>query len=261
MRYLEVLQKTWDGLAEKDAFWIILTDPGRKGNKWDPSEFYKTGAREVETVLSYIKSLGISPDFNGSALDFGCGAGRLTQALAARFCGAVGIDISEKMITLAREYNQFPDSCRYISNGSNSLPLADGAFSFAYSSIALQHIDPHCVENYIAEFLRVLKPGGVLVFQLADKRKDGPLRQFVGTVRVRIRRVLERAGLLDGHMQVLFFEEKRVRRILGGLQSEIKDIQFTNSLAPNFNGDLQFLRSEPETGLISKQYCLVKKTH
>ena len=259
MRYLEIQQRAWDGLAEKDAFWAVLMDPARKGNKWEPDEFYETGRREVKTVLDHLQSLGVRPDFDGASLDFGCGAGRLTQALAARFTGAVGVDISAKMVALAEKHNRFPDSCRYISNASDSLPLAKGTFSFVYSSIALQHIEPRLVENYLAEFLRVLKPGGLLVFQVADRCKSGHFHEFARTIRVRIRRVLEKAGLLNGHMQVFFLREKRVRGILSDRQCEIRDLQFTNSLAPDFNGDLRYLKAEPETGLVSKQYCVVKK--
>ena len=259
IRYLENQQRAWDGLAENDAFWAVLMDPTRKGNKWEPDEFFETGTREVKTVLDYLHSLGVRPDFDGAALDFGCGAGRLTQALAARFSRATGVDISAKMVALAEKHNRFPDSCRYISNASDSLPLAEGTVSFVYSSIALQHIEPRLVENYLAEFLRVLKPGGLLVFQVADQCKSGYFREFARTIRVRIRRVLENAGLVNGHMQVFFLREKRVKRILSDRQCEIKDLQFTNSLAPNFNGDLRYLKAEPETGLVSKQYCVVKR--
>jgi SAM-dependent methyltransferase len=260
MSYLETRQKTWDKIAEEDAFWAILSDPKRRGNKWEPSEFFGTGTREVKTVLDYLQSLGVPTDYDGAALDFGCGAGRLTQALAARFSRAVGVDISAKMVALAEKHNRFPNSCQYISNGSNSLPLPDGTFSFVYSSIALQHIEPRFVESYIAEFMRVLKPGGVLVFQVADRCKGRYFYQFARAIRGPIRRVLGDSRLTgSSHAQVFFLGEKRVRAVLGDRQAEIREIEFTNSLAADFNGDLRYLGTEPETGLVSKQYCVVKK--
>src|ERR1700739_3223768 len=133
MEYLEILQKAWNGIGEQDAFWAILTDPKRKGYKWEPSEFFETGRREVQTVLGHLQSLSVPVDFNGGALDFGCGAGRLTQALAARFAWAAGVDISATMVSLAEKHNQFSDSCRYITNASDALPLDDATLSFVYS--------------------------------------------------------------------------------------------------------------------------------
>jgi SAM-dependent methyltransferase len=258
MGYLETMQKAWDGIAEDDAFWAVLSDPRRKGNKWELKEFFETGVREVETVCRHLHSLEIPVDFHGGALDFGCGTGRLTQALASRFSWVVGADISAKMTELAKKYNKFPDSCRYITNAANSLPLGDNTLSFVYSSIALQHIDPRFAENYIAEFLRVLKPEGVMVFQVADQCKSWYFRQYGRAARVRIRRLLESAGVLEAHMQVLFLREKRVRDVLVSHRGNIRDVQFTNSLTPDFNGDLRYFDVEPETGYVSKQYCVVK---
>jgi len=260
MGYLETLQKTWDRIAEEDAFWAILSDPRRKGNKWEPTEFYETGRQEVKTVLDYLQSLGVRPDFDGAALDFGCGAGRLTQALAVRFRRAVGVDISAKMVALAEKHNRFPDSCRYIANGGDTLPLADGTLSFVYSSIALQHIEPRVVEKYISEFLRILEPGGVLVFQIPDRCKGWYFYQFARAIRAPLRRVLGESRLTGWlHAQVFFLGEKRVRGVLGDRRVEIRDIQFTNSLAADFNGRLRYLGSEPEIGPVSKQYCVVKR--
>jgi ubiquinone/menaquinone biosynthesis C-methylase UbiE len=214
--------------------------------------------REVKTVLDHAQSIGVTVDIHGNALDFGCGAGRLTQALAANFARAVGVDISLIMIELAEKHNSFPASSQYIASGSDSLPLGDGTFSFVYSSIALQHIQPSVAERYIAELLRVLKPGGTLVFQVADGCKGQYFRQMIGAIRVRLRRLLESAGLLGGHMQVLYLNQKRVRRVLSDNKGEIRDVQYTNSLTQAFNGELRYSSIEPETGLVSKQYYVVK---
>src|SRR5579862_7667567 len=72
----------WEGLAERDALWAILTDESKAGGKWDLAEFMATGEAEIHAVMNHLAAIGHTPDRNAAALDFGCGVGRLTQALA-----------------------------------------------------------------------------------------------------------------------------------------------------------------------------------
>ena len=74
------------------------------------------------------------------------------------------------MIKLAGEYNSHGDRCRYYVNDSDDLKLLeDNTFDFIYSNIVLQHMKPEYSKRYIREFLRVLAPGGVLVFQIPSE--------------------------------------------------------------------------------------------
>src|SRR5262249_61977542 len=105
------------------------------------------------------------------ALDFGCGAGRLTQALAAYFERVDGVDIAASMLATARRYNRHPETCHYHLNTAPDLRLFEsGAFTFAYSVLVLQHIEPQHSKAYLRELLRLLAPGGLLVFQLPSHR-------------------------------------------------------------------------------------------
>jgi SAM-dependent methyltransferase len=161
--YLQRQQQMWDQLAASDPLWTIL--PEHKGG-WDSQEFMATGEQEIEGVLEQIASLGIQLD-RRRALDFGCGVGRLTQALAARFDEAWGVDISPVMVEEALRRNQHGNRCRYLVNVSEKLVgLEDASFDLAYSSLTLMHIEPSLIRGYLAELLRVLAPEGVLVFQL-----------------------------------------------------------------------------------------------
>ncbi len=102
---LQESQKNWDELAKADPLFIVLTYKDKQGGKWDPKEFFETGVKEVASDLAYIRSLNaeLPP---GRALDFGCGVGRLSQALANHFDEVQGVDISEQMIDLAQKYNR-----------------------------------------------------------------------------------------------------------------------------------------------------------
>ncbi|MBD1905968.1 class I SAM-dependent methyltransferase [Funiculus sociatus GB2-A5] len=166
---LEELKRNWNEFGRRDPLWAILTNPTKKGNKWEPDEFFKTGEEEIESVINYINSLGIAYS-RKKALDFGCGVGRLTQALFHYFDEACGIDIAPSMIELARKYNRYGDKCQYYVNESDDLRLfKDNSFNFIYSKIVLQHIRPEYSKNYIKEFLRILTPGGLMVFQIPSE--------------------------------------------------------------------------------------------
>ena len=170
---LRTLQRSWDRLGATDPFWAILTDPKKKNNGWDTGEFFSTGAREVNYILERVAQLHTLPG-KRRALDFGCGVGRLTQPLAEHFQQAWGVDISPSMIELARKHNRHGERCQYVLNADSDLKaFGDGEFDFIYSSITLQHIEPQFTKLYLSEFLRVLAPGGVLVFQLPAAVVEG----------------------------------------------------------------------------------------
>jgi hypothetical protein len=106
----------------------------------------------------------------GKALDFGCGVGRLTQAMCRHFEECHGIDIAESMVAKAREYNRHGARCHYHVNTKSDLSLfADHTFDFIYTNIVLQHNPPAMSRRFIQEFLRILAPGGLLVFQLPSE--------------------------------------------------------------------------------------------
>ena len=162
---LRSLRRHWDAYGRQDPFWAILSLPGKAQGRWDVQEFFRTGRDEIASVLSYLSSLGVTVGTK-RALDFGCGVGRLTQALASHFDEVVGIDIAPSMIELARLHDR-TGRCRFVLNETDRLPwLTSGSFDFVYSNIVLQHVEPRFTRRYLAEFLRLLRPEGILVFQL-----------------------------------------------------------------------------------------------
>jgi ubiquinone/menaquinone biosynthesis C-methylase UbiE len=255
---LDKLKNAWEGLAGRDALSAILTDDSKAGGKWDIAEFMATGDAEIETVLSHLAAISHSPDFTGAALDFGCGVGRLTQALARRFASCVGVDISEQMVRQAESLNQYPH-CRYVANSAAHLPLEDRSFAFVYSNIVLQHVPRSLAKSYLREFVRVLAPAGILVFGVQDSFAAPDLSsriiraRHVLHFRSRIRVAMKRG---PGDMEMHCLSEHTVRRALGS--ARIVDMQFTNTAARDFNGRLVYLEHPPTSGYVGKQYCVVR---
>jgi len=163
---LDELRDSWNELATKDAFQAVLTQSAATRQRWNPAAFFRTGVDEVEFILHRVRELGAEPG-SARALDFGCGLGRVTQALCRHFEQVDGVDIAEAMIERARTFNRCADRCTYHLNETDDLRLfADATFDFVYSNITLQHIEPQYSRRYVEEFFRVLRPGGVTVFQL-----------------------------------------------------------------------------------------------
>lgn len=160
-------RQDWEDLGRVDPLWAIHTDPSRRYGKWDLAEFYATGERDVAEVMATAHRLGL-PAARGSALDFGCGVGRLTRALAGHFRESVGVDISAAMIEQARELNRDVPGCRFVLNTEDRLPtFADETFDLVYTKWVLQHLPSRSLfEGYLRELVRVLRRDGLLVLQV-----------------------------------------------------------------------------------------------
>jgi len=166
---LRNLREHWNRLGRADPLWATLALPSKKGNKWKVEDFFETGRAEVDSIVAYIKSLGANLQ-HGKALDFGCGVGRLTQSLARYFDQVYGVDIAESMVELAKKHNRHPEKCKYMVNEVNDLSLfPNDTFDLIYTTLTLQHIEPKYTWNYLKEFLRVLDPHGLLIFQLPSE--------------------------------------------------------------------------------------------
>jgi hypothetical protein len=73
------VRHTWDRLGGRDPLWAVLTWPDKQGNKWTIEEFLATGRVEVDRLVQYLERVAPACPRH-SALDFGCGVGRVSRA-------------------------------------------------------------------------------------------------------------------------------------------------------------------------------------
>ncbi|HEX8742793.1 MAG TPA: class I SAM-dependent methyltransferase [Thermoleophilaceae bacterium] len=175
----------WEELAALDPLWGALTTDTRHG--WSAAEFLASGEREIAGLLEHADTLGL-PARRESALDFGCGPGRLTRALARHFGSSVGVDVSPRMVEVARRLHADVENCRFVAGERALDGLGDARFDLVYSNLVLQHVsDPRAALGYVAGLARVLAPQGLLAFQLLTRipplRRVQPRRRLYGALR------------------------------------------------------------------------------
>ncbi len=172
---LDELQRHWDAFGVRDPLWAILTDPARKGGRWTPAEFFATGVAEIDALVAEARRFGL-PRRRRRALDFGCGVGRLTQALAAHADAVLGLDVAPSMVAHARTFNRHGDRVTYAVQAAPPLStLASRSIDLVVTGRVLQHIAPEYSRAYVAELARVLAPGGFLSFDLPSRPLEAPV--------------------------------------------------------------------------------------
>lgn len=197
---LKHVQKTYEYAGMSDPLYATLSTEVQKDNKRSVEEFFATGQRDISNAIQHIAALGLKIQ-RDRAMDFGCSVGRLSQAMCNEFAEVVGVDISSTMIDRANEYNKFGGQCQYRINTTDDLAqFEDSSFDFVYSYISLQHSPPEASSKYIAEFFRILRPGGVALFQIPSgprhepgsmgaklySFRHGPFRRFWKRIRGRL---------------------------------------------------------------------------
>ncbi len=99
------------------------------------------------------------PDLGGRCIEVGCGAGRVTHALAATFLSVAAVDVSEAMLELTTSAS--PANVETFLVDGVRLPMPDASADAVFTAHVLQHLDgPGYVREYLAEMFRVLRPGG-----------------------------------------------------------------------------------------------------
>ena len=254
--------KNWEGLAQNDALWSILTDKSKKGEKWNPEDFFKSGQTEVDAAMDILLKNNVEVSKKDVAIDFGCGAGRLSRALTNHFDKVIGVDASETMVDIARKGNEdVKESLSFELNEKGDLSfLPSKSVSFALSFIVLQHIPFPQSLGFVSEFVRVLEKDGIAMFQVPvlDVRKLSSWQRFKSFVRIKERLAL--IGIGKGfQMDMHILTEDQIKEVVVAQNGRIEKSFFSNQTLPDYNGDLKVYPTETEAcGYISKIFVIRK---
>jgi ubiquinone/menaquinone biosynthesis C-methylase UbiE len=165
-KQLQKMQRDWDERARENARYYVNTER----QDWNDDDFFRSGERTVaeEILTDMINICQAKEPGQMRVLEIGCGAGRVTRALAGYFGEVYGVDISGEMVRQATLALADRPHARVLQNNGKDLSVVgDLVFDFAFSSIVFQHIPSRdIIENYVREVHRVLRPGGLFKFQV-----------------------------------------------------------------------------------------------
>jgi len=149
----------WKGIAA-EPFYGVLSHPEWYRENLTPDkldQFWESGRAAVRQILVNHKDRfgEFQPK---SAIDYGCGVGRLTRAIAEQVDRAIGIDVAQGMIDEAAIWSD-PDI-------EYRLDIPDEKVDWINSIIVFQHIHPEIGFRLLRDLLDRLNPGGGISIQL-----------------------------------------------------------------------------------------------
>ena len=181
----------WNLMAFYDPVRAVWSQSRSEGDLFDSGK----------VQVSAMQKLGLLGPAK-SVLHIGCGIGRIEKSIAENVHVALGLDISERMVRIARRTVDANNVFFVVGSGRDLNCIRDASFDLCYSFVAFQHMPRRIVTNYFSEVRRILKPDGAFFFQIPidelRRGKDPPsshpyaIRSYTTEEVVRL---LQNAGL------------------------------------------------------------------
>lgn len=183
--------------------------------------FFESGRQHIDHVLSKCGQLnpGFSPK---SAIDFGCGVGRLSVALLRRELKVTSIDISSDMLAICRT------NCAEVAGSDVRFVISDDTLSglteksdLVVSTITFQHIHPKRGMRIFRRLLEALNSGGMfsIYFLFGSGAENGPVGYGSAPIEVEIEmndyRLKEIIDAVESCCDSCFFEFHRMGNRMG----------------------------------------------
>jgi ubiquinone/menaquinone biosynthesis C-methylase UbiE len=174
-----MIKKKWEKFGEENPYYAVLTLDKFDNEKFSEKareEFFRTGYEYIGRIWDEIET-HFEKDFAPrTALDFGCGVGRLVIPIAERAERVVGIDISEKMLEKADENAvRLGFSNAEFYQTDEFFEKNDKTFDLIHSSIVFQHIKPSKGLEIFSKLVGVLSENGIGVIQFTYKDPSSKL--------------------------------------------------------------------------------------
>ena len=140
-------------------------------------------------------------------LDLGCAGGFMAEAMAQRGATVTGIDPAAQAIAAARAHAHGQGlNIRYDVGVGEALPYPDAAFDAVVCVDVLEHVAD--LPRVLAEVTRVLRPGGLLLFDTINRNRLARLATI--TIAENILRLLPRGT----HDPAMFIKPQELRRAM-----------------------------------------------
>lgn len=184
----EQMRQDWDRRVSHDyRFW--MSDGHR-----DDAHMWETGARDFD-----ILTAGLSFPENATALELGCGVGRMLKSASAKFSKVVGLDVSAEAIKKATELlGASPNVQLLCGSGIDLRPVEDASLDFVWSFAAITSMPTEVIAAYLRDIRRVIKPTGCVRLQVYLGKETAVNRGDTLHLRCFARENFERAVLSSG---------------------------------------------------------------
>jgi SAM-dependent methyltransferase len=174
----EQMRESWDRRAARDAFYYVETA------HWDGDvdAFFTLGEERTRLFVDPVLWQLPRPSSESTAFDLGCGVGRFSRALAARFGRVLGVDVSAEMIRKARELHPRADypNLEFEAGDGVKLLAAAGSQDFVFSYEVFQHMPSEdVIRSNLLEIARVLRSDGLGLVHVKTESDGGRLRATV----------------------------------------------------------------------------------
>lgn len=160
----------WHHLGETEPHWSVLTNDSyyQKNFHMNRAAFYASGVAEVQMFAATLARARVDQSGLTTCVELGCGVGRVTEALAARFDRVIGLDISAAHLDVAQTHacEQGTTNIGYRHLRAIEDVAQVEPFDVLYSRIVLQHNPPPVMARLLVELLSKLRPGGIAFFQV-----------------------------------------------------------------------------------------------
>lgn len=165
---------TWDHYGKEDPYYGVLSSEEFRSARMDAQareRFFESGAKQVDLFITQAEAV-CGHKMSGTALDYGCGVGRLSKALSTRFDKVIGVDLSRDMLAEAQ---------RNLAGQGNVTfehveAMSDGPVDFIISKIVFQHIPPEHGLKILARLASRLSDRGAGVIDFPVAYTGGALR-------------------------------------------------------------------------------------
>lgn len=203
-------RRQWDSWAGNPSQAMHAIAPGTSSTTFGPS-----GVEVADRLRPYVR-----PD--DRVLDVGCGMGRVMRPLASSCRAITGIDVSPRMVKLAREFlRDVPNASVRHTNGSDLEVFASSTFEVGYVVYVLQHLEREHAVRYVCEMARLLVPGGTLICEVPNLAFPRNLETYVRTAR---------GAKHFSVARTRFYTSEEVSAILAGAELTVIDMKVDSEI-------------------------------
>lgn len=190
--------RQWEALARSEPYHSVLTADEYRSASWDATareRFFQSGEDTLNRILQHVPERGERFE---DALDFGCGVGRVTLALARRSRRVTAVDVAPTMLALTRAHAEEAGLPHVVTLSPEELLKGRDSFDLVTSFLVFQHIPPGRGIALLRELLARVRPGGSVALHFPYWRSGSVLAAISRWMRSRVPGVNLLANLLTG---------------------------------------------------------------